>query len=212
MKNNKQQLCDILLIISLIDCAVQLEFHPAKMSANQSFSDLTKEQQEELKKSEREHQEHLKRLAELYRQNNKNKSSAAIGGAGEELVKKVIEKAQCFALSDVRKEAHKGDFVISKLSPTKLQEEGIKVMVEVKAHSKPVPTKEQTKFWNDLKVNKAYKAGVFIAVNAPIAYVPKNEVPCVRFSEKGDKVGLFIQNLRDFSNEEQVLALKVAFD
>ena len=75
-----------------------MEFHLVKMSANQSFSDLTKEQQEELKKSEREHQEHLKRLAELYRQNNKNKSSAAIGGAGEELVKKVIEKAQCFAL------------------------------------------------------------------------------------------------------------------
>ena len=56
------------------------------------------------------------------------------------------------------------------------------------------------------------KAQGVIAVNAPIAYVPKNEVPCVRFSEKGNKVGLFIQNFRDFSDEEQVLALKVAFD
>ena len=57
-----------------------------------------------------EDQEQLRKLTEKFINGTKNKSSVAIGGQGEELVKKVIENAKIFELTDVRKEGHKGDF------------------------------------------------------------------------------------------------------
>ena len=118
------------------------------MSANQSFLDISSLPNED--------QEQLRKLTEKFINGTKNKSSVAIGGQGEELVKKVIENAKIFELTDVRKEGHKGDFVISKLPKN-----GIKVMIEVKSHTNVIPAKERMKFWSDLEANKAYQGTVF---------------------------------------------------
>ena len=117
------------------------------MSANQSFLDISSLPNED--------QEQLRKLTEKFINGTKNKSSVAIGGQGEELVKKVIENAKIFELTDVRKEGHKGDFVISKLPKN-----GIKVMIEVKSHTNVIPAKERMKFWSDLEANQ-YQGTVF---------------------------------------------------
>ena len=58
------------------------------MSANQSYLDISSLPNED--------QEQLRKLTEKIINGTKNKSSVAIGGQGEELVKKVIENAKNF--------------------------------------------------------------------------------------------------------------------
>ena len=164
------------------------------MSANQSFLDISSLPNED--------QKQLRKLTEKFINGTKNKSSVAIGGQGEELVKKVIENAKIFDLTDVRKEGHKGDFVISK--------NGVKVMIEVKSHTNIIPAKERMKFWSDLEANKDYQAGIFIAVNTKIAGLPKNEK--LRFSENGNKLGLFIEEFCKLTDEDKITTLKASYE
>ena len=77
-------------------------------------------------------QEMFRKLAENFLKKQSNKSSFATGVEGEEFIKNVLENAECFDISDVRRESHKGDFVINK-------KDDIKVMVEVKNYGNTVP-------------------------------------------------------------------------
>ena len=62
----------------------------------------------------------------------------------------------------------------------------------------------------DLEANKDYQAGIFIAVNTKITGLPKNEK--LRFSENGNKLGLFIEEFCKLTNEEKITTLKASHE
>lgn len=111
--------------------------------------------------------------------------SAIIGAEGEEQIESILNER--YHIDNTAKKGKCGDFIIMK--------DNNRVMVEVKKHSKTVPSAEVEKFFRDINSNTSIKGAVMISLTSKIT--GKKQVEYNNRNTNGNNIPIIFISLMD---------------
>jgi len=115
--------------------------------------------------------------------NNSHKSSQRLGVEGENVVERLLyDNLKNISIESTAQQSHMSDFIVN--------DDNLKVMLEVKNYSKCVPYKEVEKLKRDMEENKI-KYGLFISFNQNICKIPG----LIHYEEINDGYIIYLSNV-----------------